>query len=214
MNSTLLTLIVIAIAAYFIVRARRKQSAAATVVIVEHPTISLIQLGNKYDAEMAGDQAVYSQIYSQVTATTVSSLTELTGLIESGSADLVHLFIDINGEGDVQDATSQKVKFGFLMNRIIAKSARYIVIANGNDGTAYQNGQYSGNGANVVMTLSRKGAFFTAFLQKVFSQVSKGERLPMAWHNIMPQIPGVEHKDAPELFAAMGAGNVVLMGDR
>ena len=66
---------------------------------------------------------------------------------------------------------------------------------------------------NVVLTLDRKDQDFVNFLDRLFEQISKGETLPMAWHNIAPQIPGQEHKNIPETLAVMGAGSISLQGD-
>ncbi|MEL7146606.1 MAG: hypothetical protein AAFO69_09585, partial [Bacteroidota bacterium] len=66
---------------------------------------------------------------------------------------------------------------------------------------------------NVVLTIDRKGQDFVNFFDRLFEQVSKGETLPMAWHNVAPQVPGQGHKHIPETLAVMGAGAIALQGD-
>ncbi len=64
------------------------------------------------------------------------------------------------------------------------------------------------------MTLDRKGSCFNEFFSKIFSKVSQGKTLPIAWNEIAPQIPQERHEDIPNTLAIMGAGNVILLGDK
>lgn len=67
-----------------------------------------------------------------------------------------------------------------------------------------------GKRLNRVMTFKRKGANFPNFLQKMLSQMAYGETMPIAWNDICPQIPGLEHKGSPESIFVAGRGGVKL----
>jgi hypothetical protein len=203
-------LILVVVAIFIFKRSRRSASAIA----VENPEIVLVQVGNASQADMDVDRAAYSQFYSRVSAKTVGNLKELTEYINSSSPDLLHLFVDLDQQGNVFDDAQQKMKFGELQTLAQNRGANYIFFAKDNPGSGYSAGPRPELTSNLIMTLERKGSNFPEFLSKVFSQVSKGETLPMAWNKVSPQIPGKVHKDSPEVFAGMGAGNVVLKGDK
>ena len=64
--------------------------------------------------------------------------------------------------------------------------------------------------ANVVMTLDRKADRLPHFLGRLFGKMSAGVSMPVAWVELVPQVPGKQREDDPELVLAIGAGQVAF----
>ena len=62
--------------------------------------------------------------------------------------------------------------------------------------------------ANLVMTIERKGSAFPNFFEKLFQLMRQGMTMPVAWNELAPQIPGLEHKDCPGCIFACECGQI------
>ncbi len=87
------------------------------------------------------------------------------------------------------------------LREIIRQSgAAIVVVASENDGKSYAAaGRSTGYGqANLVLTLRRKGIAFTQFFTQLFSRMSQGKSMLLAWVELAPQVPGATHESCPE----------------
>src|SRR5207249_1654505 len=66
--------------------------------------------------------------------------------------------------------------------------------------------------ANLVMTLDRKGTALPTFLARLFQMMNVGISMPVAWNELAPQIPGMDHADAPETIFACERGQITFGG--
>ena len=64
--------------------------------------------------------------------------------------------------------------------------------------------------ANLVLSLSRKGSLLPRFLARLFSKMKQGTSMPVAWNELAPQIPGIDHDDTPEAIFACERGQVAF----
>src|SRR5262249_34932130 len=62
--------------------------------------------------------------------------------------------------------------------------------------------------ANLVMTIDRKGTGLPTFLARLFQKMIAGTSMPVAWNELAPQIPGMDHADAPETIFACERGQI------
>lgn len=99
------------------------------------------------------------------------------------------------------------------LREIIRQSgAAIVVVASENDGKSYAvAGRSTGYGqANLVLTLRRKGIAFTQFFTQLFSRMSKGKSMLLAWVELAPQIPGATHENCPESIFAAEISHIVF----
>ena len=64
--------------------------------------------------------------------------------------------------------------------------------------------------ANLVMTIERNGDTFGTFFNKLFGEMNRGKTMPVAWNDLAPQIPGIEHKDVPGAIFACERGQLAF----
>jgi len=90
--------------------------------------------------------------------------------------------------------------------------ATVVIVASENSGDAYIGGApNTGYGAaNLVMTIDRGGAKFAAFFVRLFKKMFSGTTMPVAWVQLVPQVPGMDHPDVPEAIFAAEAGQVTF----
>jgi hypothetical protein len=193
----------------YIKQAKRRKS------FIENPNVVLLQIGTLSQSQLDSDRTIYSDFYSNVTEKTTNTLQELIDFINNSSFDLFHLFVDIDKDGKIYDASQNSIEIENFIDIIQKRNAKYIFFAKDNPPGCYSNGAKGLKfTANTVMTLERKGNSFPDFLKKIFSNVSKGQPFPVAWNKFAPQIPKVKNDDMPEVFAVMGAGNVILLSNK
>jgi len=210
MNLLQISIIIIVLAGLIFIVFRRKKSLSN----IDNPKIILLQIGTESQLQLDSDKTIYSDFYSNVTSKTINNIQELKDFINSSSFDLFHLFVDIDKEGNVFDNSNDKINLGELIDLMQTRDTKYIFFAKDNPSDNYINGPKGVKfKTNTVMTLARKGNLFSDFFKQVFSKVSKGKSFPVAWNEIAPQ-GAASHDTAPDTFAVMGAGNLVLLGDK
>ncbi|MEO8670673.1 MAG: hypothetical protein ABI411_05110 [Tahibacter sp.] len=64
--------------------------------------------------------------------------------------------------------------------------------------------------ANIVMVIDRKSECFASFFGRLFTLMLSGKTMPMAWVELAPQVPGLDHADAPSTIFAAEAGHVAF----
>jgi len=67
--------------------------------------------------------------------------------------------------------------------------------------------------ANVVLTLNRNGEQFGRFFHQLFSLMSAGITMPMAWVQLAPQGPQ-QRRDIPGTICLMEAGHIAFGPER
>jgi hypothetical protein len=118
--------------------------------------------------------------------------------------DVLFIYCDIGPDGRVS-----KSKQG-LAEIVRESEASIVVVATDNTSGAYTAAgkHLARSGANVVLTLNRKGGNFPIFYSRLFTEMQSGESMPSAWVKLAPQIPGFEHPDCPGGFVVLGAGQL------
>jgi len=60
------------------------------------------------------------------------------------------------------------------------------------------------------MTLDRRGRVFPKFFQRLFTEMTRGVSMPVAWVKLASQIPGADHADCPGTIFSCEAGQLVF----
>ena len=124
--------------------------------------------------------------------------------------DVLFLYADLSSDGQI-------VHPGIgLRELVLASGAVIVVVASENTGEAYT---ASGMGrdfgrVNLVMTISRQGDAFSHFFSALFGKMKRGASMPVAWNQLAPQVPGMDHADCPATIFACGAGQVRFRGSK
>lgn len=87
-----------------------------------------------------------------------------------------------------------------------------VIVASENEAKGYNAaGKPAGYGqANLVMTLERRGANFSQFFFKLFSEMFGGKSMPMAWVKLAPQGGKTGHEDCPGTIFVAGISHIVF----
>ena len=120
--------------------------------------------------------------------------------------DVLMIYARVQGDGKIAGSADG-------LREIIRQSgAAIVVVASENDGKSYAAaGRSTGYGqANLVLTLRRKGIAFTQFFTQLFSRMSKGKSMLLAWVELAPQIPGATHENCPESIFAAEISHIVF----
>lgn len=126
---------------------------------------------------------------------------------EHKPCDVLLLYCDIGDNGEI---VGQKAGIRELIRDC---GATVVIVANGHRDEYSPNGfgKQTGYGhANLVLTLDRKGDCFAEFFFELFSRMFNGVAMPMAWHQLAPQIPNQEAGKLPESICLMERGQVTF----
>jgi hypothetical protein len=120
--------------------------------------------------------------------------------------DVLLLYCDITSDGRISNS-----QIG-LREIIRDSGARVAIVATENPSESYiAAGKQTGYGrANLVLTLQRNGTSFTSFFRRLFTEMTKGVSMPVAWVKLAPQVPGHERSDRPATIFACEAGQIVF----
>ena len=174
--------------------------------------VLLCSLDPKFAELLRIDSNSYGQFYATPTATTSTSIQELTRAISKGY-DIVHLFCDASPEGIITDSGGTQISGTNLIQICCESGAKLVWIASENKPDAYIKGfKAAGKPVNLVMTINRQGTIFSAFLEKLLSKMKAGETMPVAWVAISPQSPNdPRQKDSPACIFAAGRPALKLL---
>jgi hypothetical protein len=153
------------------------------------------------------DSAIYSRFYPATLVRRFSKIEELLEALDQ-RYDVVHLFGDVSPDGTLIDADGNALASTLVIKKCCASDVKLLWVANDNKAEGYIKGfKTDGQRINLVMTTSRNGAKFAAFLEKLLSKMSRGETMPEAWATLVPQAPGPWQQDLPGcIFAAFRGG--------
>jgi hypothetical protein len=172
----------------------RKYASAR--IVIRNPSLGVLNLATTSDSDSAADVQVLAPYFSEVRQSADAP----------PRCDVLLLYCEIDSAGEVRGSIRR------LREIIRDTGATVVVVATEHPVESYIAGapQTGFGQANLVMTLGRKGPVLAEFLGRLFTQMKQGVTMPVAWNNLAPQIPGVEHKDVPETIFACERGEVVF----
>lgn len=118
--------------------------------------------------------------------------------------DVLLVYAKVGADGEVEGTTSG-------LREIIRDSGAVIVlVASENPPESYMAAapRKPYGQANLVMTIERNGSSFSTFFGKLFRLMRQGKTMPVAWNELAPQIPGLEHQDCPGTIFACECGQI------
>ncbi|UZR93025.1 hypothetical protein [Chondrinema litorale] len=190
----------------------KKYTRSKDIITVENPKILIASLeGDQEDLQLAKeDQNIYSSTFKKIDNKIIDNTDELLSLAESSFYDVIHLIVNVE-EGKLRDKNNNSIELRDLIIKAQNGKTTYVLLAKGNDHTNYMEGMEGESFAvNLVMTVDRKGKDFITFFKSLFEKINSGKPMPIAWHELAPQIPNANHEHVPGTLCAMGAGNVIL----
>jgi len=188
----LIVAVLIAAGVVFVARSKRRRP-----LVIHSPRLGILNL--------KGEAA------EQLIAVDVDALMPVLGSPVRGSTsspfcDVLFIYCDITPDGRISNFP------GTLRDLIQTLRAPLVVVASENSNEAYTSttkGQRHGR-ANLVMTLSRRGRAFPAFLARLFTDMKRGISMPVAWIKLAPQGLVKEHENLPSTIFACEAGHMVF----
>lgn len=163
----------------------RRASAATTIV---RPVLGILDLDRERFGSLASeDRATLGPLFSSV--------------VESDGApprcDVLLVYCEIQTGGAVAGSPLS------LREIIRDAGARVVIVAADNHPDRYMEGAPPAayGAANLVMTLERKGDAFPTFFRELFGLMFRGVSMPVAWVQLAPQVPGLEHAGPESIFA-------------
>jgi len=163
----------------------------------------------RFEGLLKLDFDVYGQYYRATTTQLFPDIQALPARLEQ-KYDIVHLIADVAESGAIRDASGHEIMGTELVQRCCDQDVKLLWLASDNPPGYTKGLGVRGKRLNLVMTLQRKGANFPNSLKEILSRMAYRETMPIAWHDICPQIPGSEHKRAPESIFFAGRGGVKL----
>lgn len=64
--------------------------------------------------------------------------------------------------------------------------------------------------ANLVFIFDREGNAFGIFFHRLFTKMKEGTSMPVAWVQLAPQIPGMEHEEVPSSYCIFEVGQLAF----
>jgi hypothetical protein len=165
---------------------------------IESPTIGFYNLrGVAGNQQLAADRLVLAPLFTEMQVTDGGPVP---------SCQVLFLYCDVAADGRIAGSSAR-------LREIIRGARAYVaVVASENPPEHYLQclGPRDDWGANIVLTIDRRGQKFAVFFAELFRRMFAGESMLMAWVELAPQIPGQDHPDAPGTIMAAGAGHLVF----
>lgn len=157
-------------------------------LVIRAPRLSFLNLIGPAVAHLvAADRAALGQLFRN---------SEESRNVEP--CDVLMVYCEVNDDGRT------------LKQLVETSQALVVVVASENPGQAYVKASASEpqKFTNLVLTIARNGVSFEHFFRALFTKMFQGMTMPMAWVELAPQAPGIDHEDVPETIFACGAGHV------
>jgi hypothetical protein len=178
---------------------------------VKGAKVLVCALDNRFDHLLKEDAEVYGRSYRATTTVVLPSIPALLGALEQ-KYDIVHLMCDVTENGTIVDKNGHEITGTELIQRCCDQNVKLLWAASDNPPDRYIKGFGArGKHLNLVMTLNRKGPNFPSFLRELVSRLAYGDTMAVAWNDICPQIPRLDHPGAPESIFFAGRGGVILL---
>jgi uncharacterized protein YerC len=172
--------------------------------------VLVCSLDRKFAELAENDSSIYSNFYPSTTTKIFTDFEELLKTLDQ-KFDIVHLFCDVSPNGTIADSNGLTLAAITLVQRCSDSNVKLLWLANDNKPDGYISGfKATGKRLNLVMTLSRYGPNFSAFLRKLLSRMVGGETMPVAWVKLAPQVPGRPQQGLPDCIFHAGRGGVRL----
>ena len=179
----------------------RVESSRVTTVenpfCMKNPTIGYLNLLGATGKEMLRmDQQLLSPLFIQATESNK----------DVPSCSVLFLYCDIDASGTIigcRDGVRRLIK---------TARAHLAIVASENPPEHYMRclGPRNDWGANIVLTIERKGERFPKFFAELFQRMYAGTSMPMAWVELAPQIPGHGNPNSPSTIMVAEAGHLVF----
>src|ERR1700722_19052479 len=157
-------------------------------------------LGNRFEALVGNDGAIYGRSYRSTTKAIFPTILDLTDAI-GRQYDIVHLFCDVPSTGIIADHDGNTITGTELIQKCCVANVKLLWIASENQPEGYiKNFVARGKRLNLVMTIVRNDPKFSEFLDKLLSRMSYGDTMPIAWADLVPQVPSAIHADFARLY--------------
>ncbi|MGP0019132.1 MAG: hypothetical protein ACLPHP_11230 [Candidatus Sulfotelmatobacter sp.] len=166
-------------------------------LVVESPRIGFLNLlGPVAQGILDEDKVAFRPLFAAVDESSATA----------PMCDVLMIYAHVEADGRIAGSSDG-------LRDIIRKStAPIVVVASENDGKSYvAAGKQTGYGqANLVMTIKRRGATFTQFFVQLFSKMSGGKSMLLAWVELAPQAPGATQENCPECIFAAEISHIVF----
>jgi hypothetical protein len=181
----------------------RKDEVTGTKVLV-------CALDARFNPLMEADGRVYKRFYPATATQLLSGIPELNEAIFR-RYDVVHLLCEVSSEGVIAACSGATIAGKQLIQTCCDSNVKLLWIASDNKSDGYIKGfNARGQKINLVMTLDRKGPYFSLFLTNLLARMSTGEAMPVVWNELCPQVANSVHPDAPDSIFFAGRGAVRL----
>ncbi len=174
--------------------------------------VLVCRLGSRFEELVSADSLTYTRFYPSTTTSSFRSTQELLeGL--SRQYDIVHLFCDVLPNGTIRgDGNDDEVTGTAVLEECCKSNVKLLWLASDNDADLYIRGfNARGKRINLVMTMDRNGSRFSDFLDKLLFRMFYGDPMPVAWTDLIPQVPDhAVHRDLPACIFFAGRGRVRL----
>jgi hypothetical protein len=166
-------------------------------------SVLVCSIGTSSEAELAEDAAVYQRFFQNTAVRPSLDMASLMQALTDGYS-IVHILANVDAQGRV---ASTDTTGAALIAHATANGTKLLWLASSNAPDGYIAGFQPGkHRINVVMTIDRQGAALPKFLNDLLARMQRGMKMPMAWNDIAPQIPGSVQPDTPEKIYAAGYG--------
>lgn len=165
--------------------------------------VLVCSVADGHEAELLQDAAIYQRYFPK---TTVERFPDAASLIEALAAEytIVHVLASIDTLGRVAGSENSGTA---LISRAVNFQTKLLWFAASNAPDGYIAGFNTGRQhINVVMTIDRQGDDLPNFLDGILKRMQQGMKMPVAWNDIAPQIPGRPQPNVPEQIYAAGYG--------
>ena len=168
-------------------------------------------LGNRFEELVSSDGAIYGHFYRSTTKALFPTISDLTAAISRQQYDIVHLFCDVPPTGIIVDNDGNEVAGTELIQKCCDANVKLLWIASDNKPEGYiKNFGARGKRLNLVMTIARNEPKFSEFLDKLLFRMFYGDTMPVAWADLVPQVPSSVSTDSPGCIFFAGRGGVKL----
>ncbi len=168
-------------------------------------------LGAQHEELRKNDERIYKRFYPNTTSLVVTSVAELRAILKQQASDIVHLFCDVDAQGNVVDVAGSKLAGSELLQDCVGAGAKLLWIAKDNSADAYNAGvKAKGAKLNVILTERRLGPNFSLFLDGLLTKLSSGDSFSKAWNVVSKPEGKSVQPDVPHTITSPGRGGVVL----
>lgn len=119
--------------------------------------------------------------------------------------DALLVYCTVNPDGQMKGTQNT------LAQLVSISGARIVVVASDNPASNY-GARFIGKelAINLVLTVDRRGTYFSIFFERLFRLMKSGESMSQAWVQLAPQVPGMAHAACPACMFMCGAENARL----